>query len=302
MARCPQTIANGIQMRWLVTGGVGFTGKHAVSILRERGDEVVSLGRSAAADMCCDIGDAVALGAAVRAARPERVIHLAAAASVVHGDRDSFHRINVTGTENLLRACAGLPSPPKVALASSSNVYGIHAGIVTEEAQAMPVSDYGRSKLAMEVVAEDWVREVPILIARPFNYTGPGQSEKFVIAKIAAHFCRRDPFIELGDINVLRDFSDVRDIVEDYILLLDRWSGSGDTVNLCSGRASSLAFIINTFTELTHHRPEIRRNPTLIRDREIPVLVGDPTKLGRITGRTHRFPLESTLREMLNPR
>ena len=288
-------------MRWLVTGGAGFTGKHLIAALRARGDEVASLGRAPGEDVRCDLTDPGAVAEALRLARPDRVIHLAAVSSVVHAKPDNFFRINVEGTENLLRACAALTSPPQVALASSSNVYGVHTSLVSENSQTMPVSDYGRSKLAMESSAAGWAARLPILIARPFNYTGPGQSEHFLVAKIAAHFRARAPRIELGDIEVLRDFSDVRDIVEDYLLLFDNWPGSGEIVNLCSGRAASIAFIINELTELSGHRLQIDQNPALLRRQEIPVLVGDPSKLIRITKRSRRRPLTETLSSMLAP-
>ncbi|MEN9536868.1 MAG: hypothetical protein RLZZ178_865 [Verrucomicrobiota bacterium] len=288
-------------MRWLVTGASGFTGGYLLEALRGRGDEAITLGRSAMNSVRCDLTDRAGLAAAVRQARPDRVVHLAAVASVAHPASGDFQLVNVAGTENLLAACGALPSPPVVALASSSNVYGIHAGIITEDAATAPVSDYGRSKLAMEAEARRWAGRLPILLARPFNYTGPGQSEQYLVAKIAAHFRRREARLTLGDLQVLRDFSDVRDIVEDYLALMDRHEGPLEVVNLCGGVGTSIAALLHAFSELTGCRPEIAQDPALLRRQEIPVLVGDPTKLVRLSGRAHRRPLADTLAAMLDP-
>lgn len=285
-------------MRWLITGGRGFTGRHLLPVLSARGDEIATLGRAADDDAKCDLADASAVAAAVRAIRPDRVIHLAGISSVTHSQTEDFRRINVDGAENLLRACAALPSPPVVALASSCNVYGIRPGLIAETAEPLPVSAYGQSKLQMEQVAARWADRLPLLVARPFNYTGPGQPERFLVPKIAAHFRRRAPVIELGDIDVARDFSDVRDIVDDYLALLDG-GVVGETVNLCGGRATSVRSILEVFVTLTGHRPEVRRDPALVRAHEIPSLAGDPAKLIRLTGRAHRLPLERTLADLL---
>lgn len=285
-------------MRWLITGAGGFTGRHLGRALRARGEEVIGLGAASDGLIPCDLTDAASVAAAVRAARPDRVVHLAAVSFVPHGVPADFQRVNVEGAEHLLRACADLPTPPSVALASSANVYGVRGGLIDEAAPALPVSDYGRSKLAMEAVARRWADRVPLLITRPFNYTGPGQSERFLVPKIAAHFRRRAPIIELGDIDVARDFSDVRDIVDDYLGLLDRGI-VGETVNLCGGRATPVREIIDAFIGLTGHRPELRRDPALVRTDEIRSLAGDPAKLIRLTGRGHRMPLSQTLADLL---
>ena len=286
-------------MHWLITGASGFTGRHLLRALRSRGEPVTTVGRGPENDQVCDIADAERLSGVVRLARPDRVIHLAGVASVVDAASDELHRVNVTGTENLLRACAQLASPPAVAVASTSNVYGIQQGVVTEGARADPVSDYGRSKLAMEAVARSWADRMPILVARPFNYTGPGQSEKFLVAKIAAHFRRRAPTITLGDTGLLRDFSDVADVVDDYLSLFERGFVGGDTVNFCTGAGVSVAKVVHAFAEITGHQPEVLRSAELMRPHEIPVLVGDPSKLIRLSGRAHRRPLAATLTAML---
>lgn len=286
-------------MRWLITGASGFTGRHLLHALRSRGEHVGTLGRGPENDLRCDIADADRLTEVVRSARPSRVIHLAGVASVIGVASDDLHRFNVIGTENLLRACASLPSPPAMALASTSNVYGIHHGLVSETTRPEPVSDYGRSKLAMETVARRWADRLPILIARPFNYTGPGQSEKFLIAKIAASFRRRAGTITLGDTSVLRDFSDVADVVDDYVSLMERGVGGAEVVNFCTGSGVSVAAVLQLFSELTGHHPEVCRSEDLMRRHEIPVLVGDPSKLVRLSGRAHRRPLAETLAAML---
>lgn len=286
-------------MHWLITGGSGFTGRHLLRALRSRGEQVTTVGRGSENDQICDIADAERLTGVVRLARPDRVIHLAGVASVVGATSDELYQVNVAGTENLLRACAELTSPPSVAVASTSNVYGIHRGVITESMPAEPVSDYGLSKLRMEAVVRRWTDRMPILIARPFNYTGPGQSEKFLVAKIAAHFRRRARAITLGDTAVLRDFSDVVDVVDDYLSLLDRGFGDSEVVNFCTGSGISVAAILQAFAEMTGHHPEVLRSEGLLRQHEIPVLVGDPSKLIRLSGRAHRRPLAQTLASML---
>ncbi|MGA0133285.1 MAG: NAD-dependent epimerase/dehydratase family protein [Opitutales bacterium] len=288
-------------MHWLVTGASGFTGRHLVRTLRSRGDRVTCVGRAPDNDQQCDLADGVRLAEVVRSARPDRVIHLAGVSRAESDDPDGLNRINVAGAEALLRACAQLASPPAVALASTSNVYGIHPGAVSETTRTEPVSDYGRSKLDMEAAALRWSDRLPILVARPFNYTGPGQTEAFLVAKIAAHFRLRAGSITLGDTSVVRDFSDVEDVVDDYIFLMDRGFAAFEVVNFCTGLGVTVAAVIQAFAELTGHRVEVLRSETLIRRNEIPVLVGDPTKLIRLSGRAHCRPLAATLATMLEP-
>lgn len=285
-------------MRWLITGASGFTGSHLTSVLRARGESVTTLGRSSANDLRCDLMAADEMGAAVRNARPDRVVHLAAISAVVHQSETDMQRVNVVGTENLLRACSALSTPPFLALASSAQVYGAHEGPIAEHTPPRPASAYGRSKLQMEAVAREWAGRLPLLIVRPFNYTGPGQPDTFLIPKIAAHFRRAEPVLTLGDVGVERDFSDVRDIIDDYLLLFER-APAGTTVNLCSGRPVSGRDIIDIFVGLTGHRPQIRQDTSLFRQNEITSLVGNPSELIRLTGRAHQWELERTLAGLL---
>lgn len=268
--------------------------------LNARGDQVVSLGRSTGDNFRCDLGDAEALSSVIQKIRPTKVIHLAAIASVVRTSSNDYFGTNVRGTENLLRACSSLPSPPAVAIASSANVYGRHDVPVNEGMATLPISEYGRSKLSMETMAGHWTNRLPILITRPFNYTGPGQSEEYLVAKIAACFLRREPRISLGNLEVVRDFSDVRDIAEDYLRLMDRPVQSHEIVNLCSGVGVSVAELIQICVDLTGQQPEVSQNPELMRSAEIPMLVGDPSLLIRLSGRAHARSLRLTLRDMLD--
>lgn len=288
-------------MRWLLTGATGFTGRQLRDALRMRGEQVTTVGRSPENDCRCDLADADGLAAVVRRVGPAKVVHLAAVASVLHGSPADFQAVNVRGTENLIRACAALTSPPALTLASSSHVYGAHAGVIGEDAATMPISDYGRSKLAMEAAARRWADKLPILVARPFNYTGPGQPEKYLVAKIAGCFRRRDRVLVLGDTSVIRDFSDVADIVEDYLSLMTRGFGAFEIVNLCSGAGISVATIVQTFAGITGHQPEVLHDEQLLRSQEIPLLIGDPSKLASLSGRVHRRPFAETVAAMLAP-
>ena len=289
----------------LVTGAAGFTGRYLVPALQARGFRVVGLGMgSSLADqnMVCDLKDAAAVRAAVLQVRPSHIAHLAALAFVGHDDARAFYDVNLFGTLNLLEALAALDTPPrKVLIASSANVYGTPGVEVIDEGVCpAPVNHYACSKLAMEHMVRTWFDKLPIVITRPFNYTGVGQDEKFLIPKIVGHFRRREPVIELGNLDVARDFSDVRDVVAAYVRLLQADGSGGQTVNICSGQAHSLQDILSMAETMSGHRIDVRVNPAFVRTNEVPRLLGHPQKLQQLIGFLPEIPLEQTLRWMLD--
>ena len=187
--------------RVLITGVQGFTGRYVAAELEQYGWDVWGLG-SQPSDMphyhCADLADSDALRAVVESVRPDAVVHLAAIAFVGHGDADALYRVNLLGTRHLLAALAQSAKPPQcVLLASSANVYGnATEGVLTEAILPQPANDYAVSKLAMEYMAQLWRDKLPIVVTRPFNYTGVGQSGSFLLPKIVAHFQRRASVIE----------------------------------------------------------------------------------------------------------
>jgi nucleoside-diphosphate-sugar epimerase len=195
-----------------------------------------------------------------------------------------------------------LKTPPRrILLASSANVYGTPAvEVIDESICPAPVNHYACSKLAMEHMAHNWMDKLPIVITRPFNYTGIGQDDKFLIPKIVSHYQRRAPFIELGNLDVSRDFSDVRDVVERYVhLLLDAEDVAGQTFNVCSGQAHSLREIMALTEQLSGHSLDIRVNPAFVRANEVPRLLGSAARLQQYLGPFSPIPMEQTLRWML---
>ena len=151
----------------------------------------------------------------------------------------------------------------------------------------------------MEHLAGVFRDRLPLVIARPFNYTGPGQSEQFVVPKIVAHFRSRASSIELGNVDVVREFMDVRTVVETYCRLLECEAAIGETTNICSGRGVALREIVRLLEIETRHRMEIRVNPQLVRASEVHRLLGSPRKLTSLIGPVAEIPLSATLRDML---
>ncbi len=290
--------------RVLVTGSRGFTGRYLCARLRERGFDVVGLVmgpvEDRAQEVCCDLSDCVAVAETVAAVRPDHLVHLAAISFVPHADQEAMYRVNLFGTLNLLEAfaAAGLP-PRRVVIASSANVYGNpQAERVDETLCPAPVNHYAASKLAMEHMARTWSDRLPLVITRPFNYTGPGQDERFLLPKIVAHFRARKAAISLGNLDVVRDFSDVGDVVEAYVRLLTGVTVA-QTVNICSGIGYSLSEILDLSAELAGYRIDVKVDPALVRANELKRLVGDNAKLERLTGFVPRTPLKQTLADML---
>ncbi|WP_044007935.1 NAD-dependent epimerase/dehydratase family protein [Jannaschia sp. CCS1] len=290
----------------LITGRHGFTGHYVARALSAAGWQVWSMSNHAPADpdphdRVADLTDAAAVAAAIADIRPDAVVHLAAIAFVAHGSADDFYRVNLMGTRNLLEALVHEGCGAQgVVLASSANIYGnTRISPIPETAQPAPANDYAVSKLAMEHVAELFAGKLPLVIARPFNYTGVGQASKFLVPKIVAGFRERAPRLELGNLDVARDFSDVRDVAQVYRALLESEDARGETVNICSGHATSLQEIVGLCRKLSGHDLEIVVNPDFVRDDEIKVLKGDPTRMTALTPGLTRHGFKDTLRWML---
>lgn len=289
----------------LITGIHGFTGRYMAAELARSGYHVLGLGTGAdiAGDdfRPIDLLNADAVQAAVQDWQPDVVVHLAAVAFVGHGDANAFYQINLIGTRNLLQALAGLSKRPEaILLASSANIYGnASEGMVDESVPPAPANDYAVSKLAMEYMARLYARTLPIVVARPFNYTGVGQSEDFVVPKIVAHFRRKAPVIKLGNIGVWRDFGDVRMVVRAYRQLLELEQAMGRTINICSGKAYCLQEILQMCEAITGHQMHVEVDPAFVRGNEVKTLCGDATQLRELLGEWQPVALQDTLQWML---
>lgn len=279
--------------RLLLTGAQGFTGQHLSAAAQEAGYIVIPLN--------ADLTDAAAIAAEVSAARPTYVVHLAAISAVTHADEEAFYRVNLFGTLNLLKALIALPAPPqKVLLASSANVYGTHeGGAITETVCPKPVNHYAMSKLAMEHMAATYMDRLPIVITRPFNYTGVGHDQRFVIPKIVECFKQRNPTLELGNLDVYREYNDVRMVCDIYLKLLTQGK-PGEIYNVCSGQAVSLNQVLELMTEITGWRPKVSVSPAFVRANEIKHLRGNTEKLRQCFRDIPSHDLKSLLIWMLN--
>lgn len=282
-------------LRILVTGSSGFTGKYVVPALLEAGFEVCFLK--------ADLQNEEAVMAEIRALKPNAMLHLAGVAYVGHGNLADFYRVNLIGTLGLLQALdkVGSISGP-VVLASSANIYGnaYQTEPIKETFLPRPLNDYALSKLAMEEMSLLWKDRLPITIVRPFNYTGVGQSSTFVIPKIIQAFGMKKKVLNLGNINVWRDFSDVRDIARWYTEIF-KLGLFGVTVNFCSGKKISIKDIISKCHELTKHDVEVKTTQHLIRENEIISLCGDRAYLDTLLNQNSvaNFGIEDTLRWMI---
>ncbi|SAK51991.1 UDP-glucose 4-epimerase [Caballeronia hypogeia] len=288
--------------RALITGLSGFTGRHMAVELTEAGYDVWGTTTSPDGDVPdavavpVDLLDADALASFVTDARPDVVVHLAGAAHVTGNPPDRTYLVNIVGTRNLLAALATLDKKPRaVLLASTANVYGnASVEIIDENVAIQPANDYAVSKLAMEHAARLWLDRLPLIFVRPFNYTGVGQSEDYVLPKIAGHHARREARISLGNLAVSRDFSDVRDVVAVYARLLEA-APVGETFNICSGHGHSLGDALRMLAHIAGYEIDVFVDPKFMRRNEIARLVGSNGKLRRVIGNVPHTPLADTL-------
>lgn len=280
-------------MRLLITGQEGFTGRHLTHAAQAHGYEVYGLH----ANLC----DAAGLHRELFEINPSHVIHLAAISAVTHDDYSELYQSNLLGSLNLLEGLARLSKPPSsILLASSAYVYGPQsAPILSEDLCVHPQNHYAISKYAMECLASTYRDRLAIAIVRPFNYTGVGHDDRFVIPKIVQHVARHAPEIELGDLTALREYNDVRDVVEIYCQLL-RAAKPGEIYNLASGRSVSVQMVLEHLERLSGRPLLVKQNPHFLRKQETAALVGDPTKLTRTVGTIQWRSLDDTLQWMMN--
>lgn len=287
----------------LITGLKSFTGRYLAAELQLEGylvhgtvynKESYEIGTTSL-DLC----DQSSVQSLVKTVKPDVVVHLAGVTSVSHQCVKDTYTTNILGTRNLLEALSKIDKKPKaILIASSANIYGeASSKPITENMPANPLNDYAVSKLAMEKMANLWMKKLPITIVRPFNYTGVGQSNKFLLPKIVNHYRRGDKEIQLGNLDVARDFSDVRMVANAYARLIEKSPG-GEIYNICSGKVYSLQQILDIMEEIAGYKIRVTTNPDLIRENEIKSLRGCSRKLTDLIGVMDKKSMRDTLEWM----
>jgi nucleoside-diphosphate-sugar epimerase len=260
------------------------------------GHETVSLN--------ANLNDVASLESEIASIQPTAIAHFAGISFVPSKDEEAFYRVHALGTSNILNAALKLKEKPhKILLASSATVYGNSPAPFSVETQELqPIDHYAISKVAMEEMAKTFMGRLPIIIARPFNYTGVGQKGNFLIPKLVRHFAEKSESIELGNLNVEREFNDVLMICAAYLSLLD-FGVAGETYNASSGKAHSLQEVLDNLSQITNHYPKISINPDFVRSNEVHRMCGNPGKLNQLLAQ-HKVSLPNaslaiTLKEML---
>ena len=308
-------------MRVLITGALGFVGRHLTSLCAQSGATVIGAGRPVGAHepptgldryLELDLRDASATRACMRAARPERVFHLAAEASVAASWSHPGGVLvnNVSTTANVLDAVMELAPEARVLTACSGDEYGPVAGErlpVTEQHPLRPQSPYAVSKAAADLLAGFYAdaHGLTVLRARAFNHAGPGQGAAYVVASLARQIAAAEATgqtrleVVTGNLCVRRDFADVRDVVRAYWLALER-SATAGAYNVCSGESVAVADILATLDSETGLEVVQRTDDSLVRAREVLEIRGSHAKLTEATGWEPEIPLAQTLRDTLD--
>lgn len=288
--------------RVLITGAHGFTGAYVRDELVSAGYQVIGTcvgGLPREGELRLDITSLDDCRRAIESVRPDFIVHLAAISFVAHEVPLDMYQVNVLGTLNILQACADVGHrPDKVLIVSSANVYGNAGGVIDESITPAPVNHYAASKLAMENLVRTWFDRLPIVMVRPFNYTGKGQAARFLIPKIVWHFVNRRPVIELGNLDVARDFSDVRTVARLYRALLES-DAQSEVVNICSGKPYTLEEVLEMVREASGHSLEVQVNPAFVRQNEVKTLVGSPEKLRELAPGIEAVDMRDTIRWMV---
>lgn len=311
-------------MRWLITGADGFVASHllpyllaangddqfAAMVWRELPSTLWPAPTSRLEILPGDMNDPASVRGVINHAQPAVILHLASASSVAESwqDPEPVYRTNVLGQLRLLEAARQLEPMPRVVIASSGEVYGRdgHDGRpIGEDAPLRPMSPYAVSKAVQDLQAWQYhaAYGLPTVRLRLFNHTGPGRPPHFVASSFARQLAeielgRREPVLRVGDLDVARDFSDVRDVVRAWRLAALEGE-PGAAYNVCSGRATPIRRILDTLVDAATAAVDVTTDPALLRTGEIMSLAGDNSAIAEATGWRPEIPLEKTLIDLL---
>ena len=307
-----------MSLRAFITGIGGFAGSHLAEALLRANNHVEGTVRPGGSSIHigslpalvtlhpCDVRSSEGLADAVRKARPDVVYHLAATTSISEGEADPHGtmEVNLTGTLHLLEAIRKETPGALLVHISSSEVYGKvlpEENPIREDRPEAPIHAYGLSKLLSEQLVRFYERRhgISAITLRPFNHIGPRQSDRFVCASfvkqlVSIELGSTSPVLRVGNLDPVRDFTDVRDMVEAYRLAAEHCE-PGSLYNIASGQGTSIADLLSQMLSLTHSQIEVREDPNRVRKTEIPLLIGDATSFTERTGWQRRFSLRETL-------
>ncbi len=313
-----------------MTGIDGFVGSHAAELLLSAGgaekielhgtiitDEVRTIAhlRNSVTLHQADVSDSRRVEALFQELQPDRVLHIAGQAFVpaaLKNPMETF-QANLFGGLSILEAArkqrVTTGKSPAVLIVSSGEVYGNidpQNLPLTEDTPLRPTNPYAASKASIDLIAQQYARHfgVNVIIVRPFNHAGPGQSPSFVISDFAKQFAeiasgKRNPIIHVGNISVSRDFTDVRDVVNAYWMLLDQ-APENFIFNVASGRAVEIKHILELLKEISGCEVEIVQEQQRIRGYDVPVVVASYDRLQKATGWSPQIPLRQTLQDAYN--
>ncbi len=309
-------------MRILITGAGGFVATHlaahfsqttpAASLfgLVRPGGARSGVWPEAMTRIEADVEDASAVERVLATMRPDRILHLAAQSSPHDSWRDPAGtlRTNILGLANLLESVRRLSLSPRILVVGSAEEYGAVPETlqpVQEDAPLRPASPYAVSKLAQGYLALQYSLShgLATIRTRTFNHTGPGRGDGFAESSFARQIAQieagsREGVIAVGNLDTLRDFTDVRDVVRAYDLVLERGT-PGEVYNVCSGRGVLIREILDNLLALSQAHIEVRIDPERLRPADVPALIGDPGRLQAATGWQPRLTLEQTLGDLL---
>ena len=301
--------------RILITGGTGFVGTHLVQFLKSNTSHIAVLasgGKSKPQPGVnyyeVDIRERDAVRSVVQEVKPDHIYHLAGISSV----DDSWssprltYEVNVFGAYNLFDAAMSLPRPPRILNISTSQVYAPCSSPLSEDSRIQPNNPYAASKAMAELLVVEYqkYREGGIITTRSFNHTGPGQPPNFVLPSIAKQFVEielglRPPSLRVGNIEVKRDFTDIRDVIRAYCMLLEKGT-PGEIYNVCSGSAIRLADIIRIFESAAGRKITIETEEARVRHNDVAQICGDRKKIRETTGWHAQISLPRTIADLLD--
>jgi GDP-4-dehydro-6-deoxy-D-mannose reductase len=300
----------------LVTGAGGFVGPHLARALAARDARVVGLGLESApagvpfADWHhTDLREPAPATDVIARTQPDAVVHLAGQSSAARSFEDpaGTFQANVLGTWNLLEAVRRGAPRARVLVVGSGEAYGPQpeGSRATEDTPFAPVSPYALSKAAADAIAAAHARGhgLDVVRVRAFSHAGPGQGPGFVVPAFARQIAdieagRGEPVLRVGNLEVTRDLSDVRDVVRAYVALLELGE-SGAAYNVCRGEGVPLTEVLRRLTAMARVAVRVETDPARLRPADVPWLVGDPARIAQVTGWRAEIPLERTLADVL---